>query len=46
MDVFLSIIPSRTFVLNVIPIKKILPEMSSQWTGKAVLVKIESKMLL
>ena len=47
MDAFLSIIPSRTFVQNVIPIKNtVLPEITSKGAGEAFLVKIENKMLL
>ena len=46
MDAFLSIIPSKTFFQNVIPIENtVLPKIISKGKGKAFLVKIENKML-
>ena len=47
IDAFLSVIPSRSFVPNVIPTKKTaLPEIGSKGAGKRFLVKVENKMLL
>ena len=45
MDAFLSIIPSRIFVQNVIPIS-VLTGITSKGTGRFFLVQSETKMLL
>ena len=45
-DALLSILPSRTFVQNIIPKKTtVLPEKSSKWAGKALRFKNKEKML-
>ena len=47
MDTFLSVIPSRTFAENVIPMKNAaVAEGSSKEARKAFWVKIRNKMLL
>lgn len=47
VDTFLSVIPSRTFAENVIPMKNAaLAEGSSKEARKAFWVKIRNKMLL
>ena len=46
MAPFLSIVPSKTFVQNVISIKDTtLPKISSKEEGKTFLVKIKIKLL-
>ena len=47
MDTFLSVIHSRTFTQNIIPMKNnVLAEVSSKGGRKAFRVKIRNKMLL
>ena len=47
VDTFLSVIPSRRFAENVIPLKNaVLAEVSNKEARKAFWVKIRNKMLL